>query len=391
MPLTTFDDQNRVNKGFENFPKLKFENKGEYARVVLLDPQPFFEYTHRLVAPKLINGVPEKEFKERKNGDKIEVYATDFIGTPICLGDLGKIRDKGSDPDNCPMCKLAREGDQVLPPVRRFAMPIIKYNTKPQGVSLIEPYGCQVLVWAFSEPKYDKLVDLKNTWDDLRKHDLIMGPCTNVGYQNFDIQVGPTAEWMGTPDRQRLTAEVWKNNQPQDLAAFCGRKTERKWIEDDLDKIMARWAAVQRYETGQATPEAAALLSQIDAAAAAPTLTEGLEDLLGGVATPAASKAGSSGEEISGFESLLDGVSNAAPTDDIASLLGESAATVPVTPEQPKEPESDLLAGLGEFLPGNTAAKQEETIAALPEAAPADKSEPKLVNIDDILNATGGN
>ena len=54
MPLVEFDPEEKEGSPFD-FPKLKLE-RGERARVNILQTKPLAEYVHTLRAPEIING-----------------------------------------------------------------------------------------------------------------------------------------------------------------------------------------------------------------------------------------------------------------------------------------------------------------------------------------------
>lgn len=280
MARVKFDPTN-VRQDESKFPKLKLE-KDEVARILCIEEVPWSQWVHTLRAPKIVNGGPQTVVKERKNGEKYEDYEMDFIGRPICLGDEGILADHGVDPKNCPACELAVSGDLADRPQRRFAMHVLKYATKPGTTDLLPQFNLQLLVWAFTDKTFDKLTTFTQEWGSLLQHDLLLGPCTNPTFQQFDINIAGKAEWLGNEDRKQLAVEMFKQNKISDeaLAAFCGRKVARAWMEEDLDKIKERW----RIASGAEASSGPAWMS----GGGRESLVEGLESLTSqtGMAAP---------------------------------------------------------------------------------------------------------
>lgn len=69
---------------------------------------------------------------------------------------------------------------------KRVSCIIAQYDTKPDG-SLIKPFGWKLLVWRFSDDKYDQLKNINAEWS-LNEHDLLIN-CTDEKYQRITINV----------------------------------------------------------------------------------------------------------------------------------------------------------------------------------------------------------
>lgn len=303
MPRVEFAAANKVARTNFDYPKLKLEN-GERARIILLE-DPIQEYVHTLRKPQIINGKPQMETKTRKNGEEYQDYKTDFVGRPLCLGDYSTLQDKGSDAKNCPMCAQAAKDESIVQaPQRRYAMHVVRYKTKQGSFEPITPFSVETVVWAFTDMVFNLIVDFKTEWDDLRKHDLMLGPCTNAMFQKFEINVGAKAAWLEDDKRKALTIETFKENQIEDLTVACGSKKDRKWIDEDLTKIREAWAQVNGAEAdasaaGDSSSLDADLSSLLDDPAPAtqtakkeekaeePVSDDSLDDLLGD-STPSA-------------------------------------------------------------------------------------------------------
>jgi hypothetical protein len=346
VPQVDFSSENKLSRGADtSFPTLKFA-KDERARIICLEPRPWYEWTHRLQMPKLLNGKAVTSTFTKKNGEEYTNYEFDFIGNPICLGDLGIIEDgRGTDPANCPVCALAEENsDMALPPIRRFAMHIFRYATKPGTFELVSPFSGGMLVWRYTETTFNKLTDFATEHGQLQRHDLLLGPCTNPAFQQFDINVGSKAEWLMDPVRKQLVIDTYKGNKAESLAAYCGRKAERRWLEDDLRRLRQRWAEVARTSGYQLPDLGGVTLGQDNG------LTAGLEDLIQqqsdtsvqSVPTVTAAVGAVLAQAVNDLESTIP--AEASTQDDLDSLL--SGAT-----DLPTVPVADVAkAGSGEDL-----------------------------------------
>lgn len=338
MPRFEFKEEN-VKKNLYDFPKLKLK-KNQIARIVLLE-DPVGEYVHNLRKPKLVNGIPETEMKDRRDGTQYESYKTDWVSSVICLGDFGTLESNGSDPKNCPICAEAAKSDIVLPPQRRFAMHVLQYNTTPGG-DVAVPFGASTKVWAFTDKVFGKIFSIRKEWGDLRAHDLIL-KCDNEPFQNYEITVGAKAAWMESDDTKKVAVATFKGNRAEKIEAFCGSAKEKRFIEMDLQQVREAWAVVN----GSSSPSAAdAALSNVGT-----DLSAGLDDLLGAeTSTKDAEgwhKEESKPEAVGSFDDLLG---EATEVDEDSSL----AATVETTAPEDVAPAAadtadeldDLLAGL---------------------------------------------
>lgn len=237
MPRIPIDADNKQASALD-FPRLKFV-AGERARIVCLE-DPLFEYIHDLRAPTIIDGRPVMETVTNRDGQAESRMKFDFIGRPICLGDVGTLIDKGADTVHCPVCEMAKTSDVVSNPVRRFAMHVIKYGTVPGGFDLRAPFVVETVVWAFNDTTFNKLADFRSEWGDLHTHDLMLGPCTNVQFQKIDIAVASRAAWLSNEETKRFTAQTFKGSQAPDLSVFCGRRSDRAFLLQDLARVAER-------------------------------------------------------------------------------------------------------------------------------------------------------
>lgn len=214
-------------------------------------------------------------------------------------------------------------------PQRRYAMHVIRYKTKAGTFDLITPYSIEVVVWAFTDKIFNQIADAANEWGDLRKHDLLLGPCTNETFQQFELSVGAKAAWLEDAARKELTATAFRENQIEDLAIACGSKKEKRWLEEDLGKIREAWSQISGANTS----------TQDDGG----SLDEDLNNLLG-VTTPATTSAPAAKDEV-----------DLSTATDLSDLLGDD-----VTAE-----------------------------AAVPETVPASETAPSADNFDDLLADLG--
>lgn len=276
MPILSFTPENKTENA-SDFPRLKLE-QNERKRILCLQ-EPNFGYVHTLRAPKIVNGRPEYAQVKQKDGTFVNELVKDFIGRPLCLGDLGTLADKGVDPGNCPACERATASDEVDRAQRRFAMPVIIYQTKPGNFEVSTPFGCSLVVWNFTDMVFNKLCDIAAEWGSLRDVDLKLGPCENKVFQKYDIQAAREAAWKASEDRTAQVVACFKENQPRDLDALIGRRVERNWMIDDLSKVATRW----RITNG-------ASAHQTDTVGATESLADGLSGLLDQTVTPVADK-----------------------------------------------------------------------------------------------------
>jgi len=246
MAKMSFKAENKA-EDTASFPKLKLDQE-ESARIACFE-EPEVGFVHNLRAPKLINGVVQYKVVKTKDGEREEMDY-DFIGNPICLGDFNTLQDRGSDPKNCPACKAASDApDMFAPPKRRFAMHVFQYQTNGTKNATRNFQGA-VKVWAFTDQKFNELIDLMDEapGGDITKIDIILGPCENKLFQKFKMVHSGNVKWMESEATQEQFKEIIAENRAKDLEKFLGRSTKKDWLEDDLDKVRARW----RVANGQA-------------------------------------------------------------------------------------------------------------------------------------------
>jgi hypothetical protein len=240
MARISFESSNKKVSSNE-YPRLSLE-KGERARIVLIEDAPHMEWVNTLRAPALLpGGVPEYETIRTRTGEERQVIKYNFVGQHISIGDPAVIAEKGYDEAD-PVGAAGYRGEYNLRPTeRRFAMHVIRYKTKPGSFELQEPYQPELLVWRFGEKIFSQLVDYASEWGDLKMRDLLLGPCESKQFQKFDINVAAKAEWLETEERKQLTAEVYRNNRLDDLSITLGRRLSRDQILDDFEGVKEKY------------------------------------------------------------------------------------------------------------------------------------------------------
>lgn len=245
MPVADFTPEFKRTAD-NDFDRLKLK-LNEKARIVLLE-KPTYAWVHTLRAPKIVSGRAVKVEKKR-GGETIMDFDMDFIGRPLCLGDEGILHDDGVDPKNCPVCKRAKEADEVLPPERRFAVNVIRYGLQRDGATLTDPFSCTSVVWSFPESTYNKLYGIAMEYKNrggLVGLDLLLGPCqAPEAFQKFEIMPGSESVWNLDDKLTDVVTKTFQNNRVENLEGACGRRTELRWLKDDLQKIADRWKVAQ--------------------------------------------------------------------------------------------------------------------------------------------------
>lgn len=238
MPRTTFDSANKANVG-NQYPKLKLD-RGERARICVIETDPMVEYVHTLRAPQVVNGRVVMEQIQTRDGTVIEKPKEDFMGQHICLGSFETLESNGSDPANCPTCAAARDnGDLIQTPYPKYAVHVVRYATQPGSFNVQDPFNVTLVGWSFGPAKFNSLIDLRNEWGDLKQRDLLLGPCESKQFQKFEVNVGASCEWLADDTRKQAVARLYKDNKG-DLTGLIGRKLARHMIEEDLAKTLAR-------------------------------------------------------------------------------------------------------------------------------------------------------
>jgi hypothetical protein len=333
MPRQAIAEEHRTNAGGDTFPRLKFRDKGEKGRIAFYE-KPWKEWVHQLRAPIIgEDGRPKKEKRESRWGKAYEVFDTEFVSNPICLGGIGMLDVKGVDPDNCPVCAAAMSasGEANLKPRQRFAANVVRYFTKPGSYDVRIPFGCTVEVWAFSDNMYDDLLDLQKELPDqnIQLHDVLL-ECEIVEFQRVKMGTRLVPGWQEFPEGtgiiQQLLAEPGNTATDVQLREACGRDRDKAYMQEDTDLVLRRWKQI----------------AEIGSTATAP-------------AGDTASLGGGAQNLQAGIDNLMQGGTAVVQSDQQAPAAavespfggGDSA---PVTPAgEPAAAAADPHAGLGQF------------------------------------------
>jgi hypothetical protein len=237
------------------FKRLKLKN-GETARIALLDPEPEMAYQH---------------------------WVVDHRGV-LCVGREEVLASAGSDPDVCPLCRVAQPGkDALVSRVRRyFAMPVFRYNIDSSKKPII-PISGEVWVWVFGENKFARLVSHQEEYGDLRKRDLRLD-CEPNGetFQKMDIKVtdGPAA-WLRDEETRNRIAAQFAAERPKSLEAYLGRRYGLPTLEEIAANVTGRRVHhVVDDDTEAAASSLLAGLDEISVVEALPAGNLDLNDLL---------------------------------------------------------------------------------------------------------------
>lgn len=241
MARVSFTADLPASRSRNSIPKLKL-GINETARIACLE-LPIAEYRHTLEKPKILNGKAVMETKERKDKSLYETNAMEYISSFLCLGDEGIMEEVGVDVDNCPACFASTRSDAVKPPKPRYAMNVVKYNTKPGTSEVANSFGITVIPWEFSEQTFKIIRKFALEGYNLQEKDLILGPCTNEDYQKFEIMASMTGAWLASESTKKTTTDTFEENKAslKDLQSLCGQVKESKWIQKDLDEVKDRW------------------------------------------------------------------------------------------------------------------------------------------------------
>lgn len=257
-----------------SFPKLKLE-LNERARIVLLE-EPDRQYMHQLYEPIIVDGKGVMVTKKRKDESTYETYDEKYVKHFLCIGDDEALEENGVDVRNCPACYASTQLDRFKAPQPRFAMNIIKYGTRPGTTEVTTPFQVSVLAWVFGNEKFSKLRTLALDGWDLKTHDLNLGPCSNEGYQKYDIQISQQAAWLSNDETKQRTAETFKSNKLEDLSPLIAPKLESSVIQSYVDRVRKGWDIVNGTSMSN--------VQSILASAEVPSLSDGLGALKDSVA-----------------------------------------------------------------------------------------------------------
>jgi hypothetical protein len=189
-------------------PKLEPAFKDERARIFIPNPgdanapgDTWMEWRHSIGGQRAARGLPP--------GSPVPGWG----GNWICTGrdEVLKASNPMLDPEACVMCRAHRDGDPVVDkPVRKYVQQIFRYNTDASGFQLQMPFGVRFLVWICNDKEFGQIRTLAQTWQDLRKYDLLLS-ATSKEFKTWDVSIQPQALWA--------TQQEWINVVQQTYAA----------------------------------------------------------------------------------------------------------------------------------------------------------------------------
>lgn len=237
----------------DDFPRLRLE-QNERALIVCIEPTPEMEFVHTLRVPQLDESghVIKIEKPSNKPGGK-SYFETqrDFVGQHRCFGLVENLLKAGVgyDPEHCPTCAAVDDTEGAFEkPERRYAMHVLQYSLQGGGMNAnsgwtpAQPLTMKTVVWTFGQGRMNDLIDLKETWEDLRAHDLRLGPCTVKNFQKYDMNMIPTAAWTVSQESKQYAVDVYRNNRCADLSALIGRKITREQASEDISTVLSVYA-----------------------------------------------------------------------------------------------------------------------------------------------------
>lgn len=393
-------DENYKGDGADPFEKLRYTDNGEVARFMIAaaaDPvtgEPCrsisWEWVHTLRAPSLEHGVPVMEPLKKKDGTVYgEKHSTRFVGQRLCLGDPDVLEDKGIDPNMCPGCAAAKRGVKDMRPERRYAVPIIRYETQGKKSDTVRtsPPSAKILVWVFSQKQFGLLAAWKRQVRDLLEispevkdfalnlADVVL-VCEDSNFQRtrWSAAMRPAHR---DPRVRQLVKELWGNPEnrptPEQLRASCGRDNGYDFFAEDVDEAESAWAQVEAYVPGGDPTGSDPLSGDLDAGldnllndGPAPSAAAGTED-------PFADEAGGAGLDQFAGEKAAE----AAPAVDADPLASASTATPEPAPAASAPAASAATPATAR--PSEPKAEPDEMFGddtAVPEPAKADASTP---------------
>lgn len=247
MPKIGFKSENKKAQVSYDFPKLKLKN-GERARIAVLQ-DPDVEFVHNFRKPIIENGKAKMETAKRRDGSEYQTEKMAFVRNPICRGDFATLEEKGSDPKNCPACRMAQDHpDWMQAPKRRYAMHVVRYRTQSGSFKVADPFAVETLVWSFPDRIFNKLIEFGEEVGDLKNADLMLGPCENQDFQKFDITIGQKAEWKASEDTKKLTVATLQGGMIPDLKIAIGNDQTEHYMNQDLEQIAEAWGQAKGVE-----------------------------------------------------------------------------------------------------------------------------------------------
>jgi hypothetical protein len=352
MAKVSFAEENKAKNEYD-YPKLWLDHN-ERARIVCIEQAPEAEYIHTLRAPVIVNGEVTMESVKGRDGSMTERPKYEFVGRHLCFGNaniLAETAQKGQakDIENCPTCAAADRSDAIGAATRRFAMHVVQYKTQPGSFKPQTPFNAELVIWSFTDRTFSQLTDIMVEHGDLRKKDLLLGPCENKGFQKFDIGVGGSAEWLASEENTNFVKRLYAENKVEDLTPMIARKVSKEMAQDDVEKVLMKHA--QAFGGGERAAGAASAASMdLDNLLAggggtpAPAVDAPVQE------TPAAAEAAPAASDPLDFGTMdLGGTAPSEPDSSFSTPTPEPAAeTAPAPAEEKKDPLDfgSLLEGL---------------------------------------------
>jgi hypothetical protein len=292
VPRGSLTDDFVSNAEVPPYDKLKLDEH-EKARLAIPDKDlVWVEWVHTMRAPVLDEaGEPIPTNTPGKGGKTRAGWATDFVGAFKCYGRDEELRKNRIDPDRCPGCAAAARGVRDMEPERRFALPVIRYDTVNKGTTQLRaPAGAKILIWTLTQKMYDKLMDQRAAIRDLleipegtevtlKEADIVV-ECESKDFQRLVYQAPMRPAWRDARV-STVIRELWGNvaNRPTDdqLLHAVVKPKERRWAEADVEDHEARWAAADRARGIGVTPGTATAGGPVTCDQSADT---GLDELL---------------------------------------------------------------------------------------------------------------
>ena len=388
MPRGSLTDEYSTNADVPPFDKLKLDDH-EIARIAIPDLNLIWvEWVHTMRAPVLDEaGEPIPTVTAGRGGKTRPGWATDFVGAFKCFGRDEELRKNRIDPDRCPGCAASARGVRDLEPERRFAIPVIRYDTVNKGTKqLRNPPGAKILVWTLTQKMYDKLMGQKaeirelldlseGTEVRLNQADIVL-ECEDGTFQRVVFKT-PARPAVAHPAVKAVVLPLWADlaNRPTDdqLAHAVVKPKERRWAEADVEDHEARWAATDRMRGVGAPPAAGTAGGPVSGDGA---LDTGLDELLAEPGGPAAAPPPEAPEEDPFAGAAVPDQAPAAGPGGLGEFAPAGQAPAATSSPAAAAPQEDPFAEAGAPAPAPAAAAEDpfagaSAAPAAPAAAPA--------------------
>lgn len=393
-------DENYRGDGGDLFEKLRFEQTGEYARLLIMAHENRHlnqEWVHTIRGPVMEHGIPVMKDKSRRDGTVYgQDYATRFIGKRLCLGDPDVLEDKGMDPNMCPACAAAKRGVRDMRPERRYTTAVLRYVTRSKKEDVLRnPPNADVLVWELTQKQYGLLSAWKRQVRDLfeipegedfglNRADVIL-VCEDKDFQRVRWEAAKRPAHQH-PQIRQLVRDLWGDeaNRPtqEQLRLACGKDNGREYMEEDVQEAEDSWAQAERGgATGDADPTGSDPLG-------GGGLDEGLDALL--TDGPAASAAAGTddpfgGEGLDQFagDKPAEAAPAAVPAAD-ADPLADASTSEPAAPAASAPASATSPAAAPRSEPADDPFG-DDAPAAEPAKAASNGTGDAGVNFDDVL------